>query len=80
MTDHSKPSVSAGELRRIIGDLDDATLSRILALAPTAADVLEARQWLSADDALGAEVEHGRHGVAGAIYEILNEIEAPQEP
>lgn len=79
MTDQSKPSISGGELRRLLGDVDDATLSRILALAPTEADVLEARQWLSADDALAKEVEHGRRGIAGAIYDILVEIEAPQE-
>lgn len=79
MPESSPPPINAAELRRLLGDLDDATCARIIATGATEADVIEARQWLTADDQLGTELEHGRRGVVGEVYEILAEAEAPPE-
>jgi hypothetical protein len=40
--------------------------------------VLEGFTWATADDQIGTELRHGRHGTAGAVYEIL--IEEDPEP
>jgi hypothetical protein len=68
--------LSAAELRRLVGDRDDATLMRIVATGAGADEVLEAVQWLRADDDLGTELGHARGGVVGQVYEILLEEEA----
>jgi hypothetical protein len=77
MAETSRDPITAAELHRMLGDLDDATCARIIATGATRAEVLEAQQWLSADDQLGTDLERGKHGVVGEIYEILLEAEAP---
>jgi hypothetical protein len=79
MNETSRHAISGDALRRLLGDVEDATIARILATGATEAEVLEARQWLAADDRIAAEVAHGRRGVAGEVYEILAELEAPPE-
>ena len=75
----AKPApATASEIRAIVGDVQDATVASILQTGATEAEVLEAFTWISADDALGNEVDHGRRGVAGQVFEIL-QAEEPQE-
>lgn len=60
----------ADDIKRIIGDLDDAKLLDILALRPTILDVEKSFMWLSGDsDVFGAGQPLG--GVAGDIIAIL---------
>ena len=65
-------------VRQILGDLDDVTVARILAIGATEAELLEAFQWASADDELGPETERLPAGRVGEIYEIL-QSELPDE-
>jgi hypothetical protein len=44
---------SASEIRGIVGSLDDAVITSVLATGASAAEVLEAYTWLTADDQLG---------------------------
>ena len=61
---------AADDIRRIIGDLDDAKLLEILTLRPTILDVEEARMSLSGDsDVFGAG--QPLRPVAGDIVAIL---------
>lgn len=72
------PSAAADDVRRILGDLDDAKLLGIMALRPTVADVEEASLWLAGDsDIFGA----GRplKPVAGEIVAILTADEEEDE-
>ena len=64
-------AASASEIIAICGHLDDGVIARILATGATAAEVLEAFTWFSADDQIGTELQHGRQGAVGAVYEIL---------
>ena len=64
-------AATASEVVAICGHLDDGVVARILATGATAAEVLEAFTWLSADDQIGTELQHGRHGAVGAVYDIL---------
>ena len=52
---------------------------RILATGASPAEVLEAFTWVTADDQLGTELQHGRHGAVGAVYEILLQEEPDAE-
>jgi len=65
-----KPATTE-EIRQILGSTDDEQLMSILATGATAAEVLEAFEWLSGDDRLGTDLEHTRRGRVGAVYEIL---------
>ena len=78
MTSPSRPA-TASEIIEIVGHLDDAAIASILATGATAAEVLEAFTWANADDQLGTELQHGRHGAAGAVYEILLQEEPDPE-
>jgi hypothetical protein len=72
-------SATASEIIEIVGHLDDGVIASILATEATPAEVLEAFTWATADDQIGTELRHGRHGVAGAVYEILMQEEPDPE-
>jgi hypothetical protein len=64
-------AATASDVLAICGRLDDGTVARILDTGATPAEVLEAFTWFSADDQIGTELQHGRHGAVGAVYVIL---------
>jgi hypothetical protein len=65
------PTASVEEIRRIVGDFDAAIVTSIRETGATAAEVIEAYTWFSADDQLGSELGRTRSGPVGAVYEIL---------
>jgi hypothetical protein len=71
-----KPA-SASEVRAIVGELDDAVIARIVATDATAAELLEAFTWLTADDQLGTDLERTCSGRVAQVYEILDEETQP---
>ena len=73
-----KPA-SASEVRDIVGPLDDIVIARIVATGASAAEVLEAYTWLTADDQLGTELERTCRGRVAQVYEILNEETQPAD-
>ncbi len=75
MTSAPRPA-TASEIIEIVGRLDDGVVARILATGATPAEVLEAFTWVSADDQLGTELQHGRHG---ADEILLLEAADPEE-
>ena len=64
-------AATASEIIAICGHLDDGVIARILATGATAAEVLEAFTWFSADDQIGTELQRGRRSAVGAAYDIL---------
>lgn len=74
MTGKPRPA-SATEIVAIVGPLDDALLVEILTTGASAAEVLEAYTWASADDQIGTELERGPHGAVAQVYEILKREE-----
>lgn len=70
---------TASEIVAICGHLDDGVIARIFATGASPAEVLEAFTWLSADDQIGTELQHGRRGTAGAVYDILMREEPDPE-
>jgi hypothetical protein len=73
--EHSPPSATAAEIVEIVGALDDAVLLSILETGATAAEVLEAFTWATADDQIGTELERRPRGAAARVYEILKSEE-----
>jgi hypothetical protein len=67
-----KPA-SAGEVRTIIGPVDDAVIARIIATGASAAEVLEAYTWQTADDQLGTELDRTCTGRVAQVFDILDD-------
>ena len=80
MTEKPRPATAA-EIVKIVGPLDDEVLVRIRATGATAAEVLEALTWASADDQIGTELERRPRGAALEVYDILKQEEPePDDP
>ena len=74
MKPFSRPATAA-EIMEIVGPLDDAVLMRIVETEASPAEVLEAFTWVTADDQIGTELEHGPRGAVARVYEILKREE-----
>ncbi len=70
----SRPATAA-EIIQIVGPLDDAVLMRIVETNATAAEVLEAFTWATADDQIGTELEQAPRGTVAQVYDILKQEE-----
>ena len=79
MPNDGRMPASASEIRSTIGDIDDTVVTSILGTAATAAEVLQAAEWLRGDRDLEDEAGHEPHGAVRAVYEILAAVE-PDEP
>ena len=80
MPDEKTRPATAAEIRRLIGDYDDAVVSLIMETRASAADVLRAVQWFRGSTPLEDEAGQEPHGAVRAVYEILKEEEPPEEP
>jgi hypothetical protein len=72
-----KPA-SAAEIRRMIGDVDDAVVNNIERSGASAAQVLEAVQWFRGGGGLEDEAGHEPHATVRAVYDILQAAEADE--
>lgn len=64
------------EIIRIAGALDDASIAAIEAMKATPAELLEALNWLSNDEAM---ISEGHHLPAGRIASLVEILEAPDQ-
>ena len=78
MDDESKQPATAAQIRRMVGDVDDAVVSSIERTGASAAEVLQAVQWFRGGGGLEDEAGHEPHGAVKAVYEIL-QAEEPEE-
>jgi hypothetical protein len=69
--DASRVPASLDQVRRIIGDIDDATAVTILALHPTPADLEQAALWAAGNGDVLAKQGHSLTGIAAAIFDLL---------
>jgi len=79
MHETSKPATAA-EIRRMIGDVDDAVVASIERTGASARQVLEAVQWFRGGGGLEDEAGHEPHAVVRAVYDILQAEEADEAP
>lgn len=64
-------AATASEIIAICGHLDDGVIAQVLATGATAAEVIEAFTWFSADDQISTELRRGPRGAVAAVYDIL---------
>lgn len=57
MENTPEKSATTEEIHQILGATDDEQLMSILATGATAAEVMEAFEWLSGDDRLGTDLK-----------------------
>ena len=69
------PPATAEEVLEIVGPLDDPVLMRIVKTEATPAEVLEAFTWATANDQIGAELEHRPRAAVARVYEIFKREE-----
>lgn len=71
-------AATAGEIRAIVGPLEDSVIAAITAVGATREEILEAQTWLASDDCLHRALHHSLSGRAAAIFDIL-EAELPEQ-
>jgi hypothetical protein len=79
MDSASEHGATVAEIRRMVGDVDDSVVSNIIRTGASAAEVLQAVQLIRGGGGLEDEAGHEPHGVAKAVYEILETEEEEQE-
>ena len=79
MPERGKGLATEAAIRHVFGDVDDTVVTAIIAMGASEADLLEAAQWMRADDQLGITLEHGPEGVVRELCELLT-AEEPEEP
>lgn len=73
-----QPATTA-EIIAILGQVDDETLAAIRRTGATAAEVLEAFAWATADDSLGSETERTCRGTVAEVCAIIAALEVEDE-
>lgn len=59
------------EVVRLVGDLEDAKVAEILAIAPTLEELEEAVAWAESESDVMGELEKSLSGASARVYEIL---------
>lgn len=80
--DLTKPKrvVTKEDIDEIVGRLDDAVTSAIIATGASREELLEAYSWLTADDAQHRRLHSAPRGTIAQLYELLEaEIVPPDE-
>lgn len=67
------------DVRRIVGDVDDAKLVAILSLQPSVSELEEAAMWSRGDGDVLGKAGHPLTGVAARLFDILA-VEDEDEP
>jgi hypothetical protein len=69
----------ADDLRRVLGDLEDARVLEILALSPTVAELEVAAMWAEGQGDVVDRAGKLLEGKAARIYEIVTRDEEPPD-
>jgi hypothetical protein len=73
----ASPLAGRADLRRILHDLDDATVLEILNLSPTVAEVEQAALWATGD---GHALDRAGHPLSGIVARIVGILQREEEP
>ena len=66
-------AASANAIREIIGPFEDDVVAKILKDGPTVTEVRDAYAWLRSDEYLQRHLDHGLHGRAAQVFQILKD-------
>src|SRR5947209_47141 len=73
-------TVNAGDVQRLLGDLDATKIAAILALQPSLAELEEVAAWLSGEGDVPAQEGHPLAGKAAAIFDITEAWQDDLDP
>ncbi|MDP6707871.1 MAG: hypothetical protein QF893_16115 [Alphaproteobacteria bacterium] len=79
MRDTSGVRLTHDEITRVLGPIDDAKASAILAVGASLQDLEEAAQWVAGESDVMGELERPLTGVAAEVYDILTADEPEAE-
>jgi hypothetical protein len=65
------PAITQALVAETLGDIDDSTMSTILATGATVEEFEEAVAWATGESDVMGELEHPLSGAAAAVYDIL---------
>jgi hypothetical protein len=71
--------IATADVRRLLGELDDATITAVMALKPSLADLEEAAVCVAGNGAVLADHRHEVSGTACRILELLADDEEEAE-
>jgi hypothetical protein len=77
-TDSTARQATSGDVRKVLGDLDDAKVTEILALNPSLADLEDVAICMAGDHDVLAKSGHHVPVTAARIIELL--VEEEEEP
>jgi len=78
---NSRTPLTAESVHRMLGDLDETVVTEILTTGATSEELLEAQEWLNADDYMGARLQRPMVGVVARLCEILDsQLPEPDQP
>ncbi|MEE4239166.1 MAG: hypothetical protein V2I51_20795 [Anderseniella sp.] len=63
--------LTAGAVRRITGPMDEARILEIIKTGASEAELVEALEWLHADDAIAKQVKHQPSARVSELRDIL---------
>ncbi|MFO0996771.1 MAG: hypothetical protein U1F33_08790 [Alphaproteobacteria bacterium] len=64
-------ALTRDDIQKIAGTLSEARTAEIIATGATGAELMEAMEWLMADDVMGTKLRKSRSGRVAQLYEIL---------
>jgi hypothetical protein len=64
-------ALTPDDIRTIVGELSEEGIAEIITMGATSAELMEAMEWLLADDALAAERHKNPSRRVAEIYEVL---------
>lgn len=74
-----REAAGADDLRRLLGEIEDARVIEILALSPTVADVEIAAMWAEGQGDVPDRAGQPLEGTAARIYEIVTrDVDIPE--
>lgn len=68
--ENALPTATPEDVHRLLGDLDTSTVTAIMALAPTLAEIEEAALWVAGEGETMPE-RHQPHGAVEAILDLV---------
>ena len=76
MSERASPPVTRQDIESILGRIDDASMTAILAIGPSVNELEEAVAWATGESDVMGELERPLDGAAARVYDILTQDEA----
>ena len=76
MSEPTSRSVTQQDIKSVLGNLDDATVTAILAVGPSIKGLEEAMAWASGESDVMGDLERPLEGSVARVYDILTQDEA----